>query len=667
MAREQSITYDFFGQGINGPWVPPNDERGHILKMVNCRVDERMNGIYKREGATDLLNATATGAPLAFGFFTEDVSGSIPYVFNLLYQVGSSAYVYDINTTTQSNLPVDTDNTGTLTLNTSRPGSVLSGIGDRAYLVSGTPAVYIPGDNTLYQLGVPTPALPVSNATTRVVSDASATNITYAYTLEHKVTGYESDYAVAPFSVTITANNETRADFTVATGHWTNIYRTLDGGSTLYYVGRVDGDVSPSATSHSVAYIAEAVLKDQPIGDIVGRRATPPSNASVAAFHNNRLFIADNQTLYVSESFNSDDRNLAYFNVTNLKLLDDYITALYSWKNELLVFTLRSTFVIRGNSVSEYRLSKLVNVGCISNQSIASNGQDLVYVSEEGVHVFTRNNQLISRPVDHILQPLLYTGNSNQIIASADWNPHTRQFIFTLTNDQPQPVVWEDAVTAADVLWVDAVTTATTYWQDAGLFSGNSLSAVVAWNPYLQGLVWSEYQFNQITGSGGLPFFIVHPHASNDYKALQQRHDFLIYYLNGADTTMVLQTFIQDQGTDGNNAFDAELIIGPIVPGLQQDTPKFVRAIGFGSIDQVPQGGSTSIHYLIDQFNVLETNYASNLKTLAPRVGLRQILTENTLRWLHLRILNTGDTEARRLLLRDFSLFFRELKYRAYL
>lgn len=677
--REQQSKYNFLGQGIQGTFVPPDDANGRIVRLINARVNGRLDYIHKREGSETLPNSAASGRGFAIGHITQpSPSSSIPYFYDLLYKCAGTAYFYDVNAETQTTLVPDSTLIGAFSLLTERPGSVLTGLGTRTYLISGTPSVYLPSvAGTIFKLGTPAPAAGAKPGTTFAVSTASTTlGYDYVVTYEHKQTGYESDYSNSLTArATIASNQLERVSFAAGgTNYITRIYRTTDGGSAYYLDYEVDGATGTILNS-DYAYKTDNELSAASPGDARGTRAMPPATAHIAVFHNNRLFIADNNTLYISNGYNGSDANLAYFDVENLQLVDQPITAMHSFDNQLFIWTATKLYSLQGQSPSEYRLNQLSSIGCISPSAVASNSQDMVWVSEEGIHSYRESLSNISRPVDHIVQKLLSAPSASLTLASMVWNPHTQQFIFNIVNDRPAQVVWVDAVDATDVFWEDDVDSSGVIWQDSTIFSGNAQSAVLAWSPSMPDFAWVEYRFNQLVGGAGYyPLLLSHPHASSEAGSYQQRHDYLLFYNATTDESSVIKTFIDGAAGDDNVVFDAVVEIGPIIPGEQTDSPKFIRAISFGSVGRDPTYGQTATLYYWpngdDPYGEgLDGGYLVSLPTgyieIPFQERLQKVLPSNTMKWFYFRLIDQSSLPGKAML-RDFTVWYRERRYRDY-
>lgn len=652
-------TFNYFGRGMEGLWVPPNEVRGNMIRLQNARIDSEANGIFLREGSETLTNSTVSGTCYSFGHVSINTPGvNIPQRFDFLAQIDDGARYYNTQADTFTALTKDASARGTFTFSTDTVGQVLTNFGDRTYLVNGTPAVIINSSpSSIYKLGTEAGSPNWTASGTVAAAGATTTGYYYAVTYEHITTGYHSDYTELSPLVTITAGQINRYQFNLGgTNYITRLWRTTDGGSVLYLEATYTG-LSGTRFNTTATPLTDAQLVLQDIGDPIGSRGAPPATANVACFHTNRLFIASGNEIYISEQYNGNDINLGYFPILNVREVDQVITAMYSYDNQLYIFSLSAMYVLRGSTIDEYRLEKRASIGCISPNAVASNANTMTWISQEGIHTLANANAIISQPVDDLIQPILRESSTIFLNASAWWQPHTRQFVYAIVNLTASLLDWEDQVGVATVVWEDQSLATPVSWQDQDLvLSTNTINtAIVAYHPYSEG-IWCEYQYGQLYGVTAVFQGVSHPHSSSDIGAYQQKHDYIVY---GNTSTLSIMKTYTDSVTDGGTSVAGSVIIGPIIPGTQVLKPKFVRSISFGSSYRKANIGVSYVRNVDDLTGVIPwislttTNLRTNLKL-------------NTLNWLHLLFTCTRTTTGQVLLLRDFTLHYRERAFRAY-
>lgn len=656
-------TYNYFGKGMDGLWVPPNESQGNILRLKNARIDSEADGIYVREGSKTLLNSfVSANKCLAFGHVSINTpTESLPQRFDFLAQLDAGMRYYNTQTDTFSALTADASMRGTLTLNTDTIGQVHTGFGDRTYLINGTPAVILNSSpTTYYKLGTEAGNPNWTASGTVAAAGATTTGYYYAVTYEHLISGYHSDYTDLSPIVQISAGVINRYQFDLGgTNYITRLWRTTDGGSVLYLEATYTG-LSGTRFNTTATPLTDVQLVLQEIGDTIGARAMPPTDAKVSCFHNNRLFVAAGNQIYISDQYNGSDLNLGYFSVNNIKEINQVITAMYSYDNQLYIFSLESMYILRGSNLDEYRLEKKANVGCLMSTAVAANSMTMVWVSQEGIHSLDNNNALISRSVDDLIQPILRTSASRLLNVKAWWQPYTKQFVFAIINLTGAFFDWQDQVPTATVVWQDQTLGTAVSWQDQDItITPNTIngSAIVAWHPYSEG-IWSEYYYGQLAGSTTVFQGASHPHSSSDIGAYQQKHDYLVF--GNLSNAYIVKTFTDDITDDGEDIYGRALI-GPLTPGTQVLRPKFIRSISFGSDYRKD---NLFIYYVR---NVDEVTTATSVPwlSLVP-ASLRTNFRVNTMNWLHLYLVRYRSESGPLLLLRDFTLHYRERAFRAY-
>lgn len=214
----------------------------------------------------------------------------------------------------------------------------------------------------------------------------------WAYAFVNSSTGHVSTASTASASTGVVSRS---AQFTVAgTGSGDtqvdkiNIYRTLDGGSLLYYVAQIS---NPGASAFSYTdTTADSGVNDLISAAINHANDPVPSGANNVVFHMGRLWVSVNQYVYFA---GGGDTIVGVpeeaWPTANVFAFPGKVTAMASTGIGLLVFTVGDLYVIRGYDTFSFFSQKLMaNFGVLDQDCIAQDG-DLLFV-------YTGNRQLFS-------------------------------------------------------------------------------------------------------------------------------------------------------------------------------------------------------------------------------------------------------------------------------
>lgn len=215
-------------------------------------------------------------------------------------------------------------------------------------------------------------------------------------------TGTQSN---ATITVTGTGSTETGVD-TV------QLYRTLDGGATYYFLTSF---ANPGASTWTYTdSTTDPLLNTFIIAPLAHANDPPPAAATNIIYHVGRLWIAVANKVYFAGGPDVTNGNGdTCYPPANVFVFPGQVTAFASTSSGLLVITPTDVFIIRGlDSLSFYTQKFLSNFGALSQDAVTQDG-DMVYI-------LTTQRQLY----------LLTTGGLEEIgFDIADilqtWNPST--------------------------------------------------------------------------------------------------------------------------------------------------------------------------------------------------------------------------------------------------
>jgi hypothetical protein len=211
------------------------------------------------------------------------------------------------------------------------------------------------------------------------------------------------------------------------------VYQTLaQAGNQLYKIDPLTGDILESLGEVSSSPCQYTVIlgwcivvgKDKPPLRWNGQTALEPlpnwppnlidyvaGNPSLAATYANRLILAGDPTfpnaVYISanedpETFTPNNALEESAGAIQVSPGDgQYITALvpmfvpYNNEQILLIFKNRSIYALKGNSASDFTLQQVANhVGAVSPKAVLTVGQEVWFLSEQGISSLGVNTQL---------------------------------------------------------------------------------------------------------------------------------------------------------------------------------------------------------------------------------------------------------------------------------
>jgi hypothetical protein len=660
--------------GLNGSRSDPESTPVEFVLLKNCYVDKRLGAVVKRGGsAIETINGPI-GIPLGIA---EHIVGAndalIPTRRSLLANFGGTQWRQAV-AGIWSTVTLDSG----VTTSTARP-STFTQLGDQLYIAAGTPAYWAGPGTAVKRIGIIPPSAPVT-----ITSYNTGTGITltagtsYVITYYNSTTGLESDWSEPSALVPAITNQSIVIAIPAASStDWDQIriYRYLDGGAVPYLVATVAaGTTSYADTKPDSQLTARAAARYS--------RAIPSAQSYVCANYAQHLWFvdaADPYRLIFSQPYTGSNNDPQYFPDDQDVRTSDPITGLLVTSSRMLVFHPRSISIITGTNKDEFDLKQLVpGIGTVFAQSIATNGTDIVFLSEQGFVsiTFGSGNRIhLSREIDLDLQPLLAGSYNSSIYASSCWNPGILQFVFSISAISTADAQWQEIGTGSTATavagWETTPGGVTDTWEDVSSVTASAQTRVMVWgwSPELsspQANLWMEYEFPVAADENATGAFIscmVHPSPSSDLNDPQQDKTYMGYY--SGTSGAVLATFGKSRNLDTNGAdiaITSELITGRIVPGLQDGGYKMFQELGFTGTYSDPTSDSLGVlTYLLDYEDPHLRSYLSNLKNFTSESSGHDLKKFSTTegRYVHLRLVDTSLTQSK-VLLSDFYVHYRE-------
>lgn len=252
--------------------------------------------------------------------------------------------------------------------------------GNRCYFVNGKDGVFKYDMTDVYSVGITPPTAPTFNSNI----DGSLETGTYKFKVTYVDTdGYESNPSDASADMTASAdpndgikiNIPVSADSKVAKRR---IYRTSVNGAIYYY----DGEVADNTTT-----TYDSTQPDTTLGsEVETDHNIPSATAHAITKRGNRLYIADNDYLYIS--YLSD---VEYF--PSLWAIrtgnSEKITGIIEQMNALPVFTEDSIERLVGTDEDNFEFRNAYSTeGCIAPRSLVNCKNLLVYLGYNGINYF---------------------------------------------------------------------------------------------------------------------------------------------------------------------------------------------------------------------------------------------------------------------------------------
>ena len=648
--------------GLSGNFADAGAQPVGFLKLINCYPDKRIGAILKRHGSSlEALDAAPT-APARILGISEYVVGApdspIPLSTRVIANCGNQWQVR-----TGSNWdPVSVSNS--CSFSTTRLNTMVMH-GDRLWIAGGRPAFWAGPGSSIERVGIPAPTQAPTWITSLVgpLDQEARSGWQWMYTYYNENTGLESDWS--PLSTTFVGERDSHLISVPTDAGLTNvthkrIYRTNDGGATPYLVT-------------SIAVASTSVYDDKEDSELTtaaqyfGRNQLPPDSSFIIATYAQRLWMvdaADPSKLAFSLAYTGQPSDLELFPATNYVRTTQPITALLVVPGRMLIFHPRSISYISGTDEDSFSLQPFrTGVGTLFPQSVATNGQNIVCLAEQGFVDVSSDGMHISREIDHDLQPLLAGSYNSQIYSACAWNPSIRQFVFFVNAVSTQYVQWEDANGAA-VSWVDGSLNTVNWVTEAGAGTPTNRVKIWGWSPELSGggrNMWCEYTFPTITDentSGAYPTTLFHPQPSAELLDPQQDKTFLGFF-NGT-RGHIRSIFRRDKTQDDSSNITSTLLTNRLSFGSDNGGYKRIFGLQFtGSYGDPTSDGLCTLQYLKDFEDPHLRSFSGSLITIPSNSTDVKNVPQGLARYIHLYLVDTSASQSK-VLLSELFIHFRE-------
>lgn len=641
--------------GLQNNTSDADSQPTQFVVLRNALPDRRIGAIVKRRGSQSASVAGGLGVPLGAGNLELASAASlIPHTGTRLFNFAGSAW-YKLSGTTYSSVSKSSNTS----FGSTRP-TMFDQLGPDLFIAGGRPA-YWDGTNNIERVGIPAP-------TGTITTGSSLTGITgtftYMFTFYNSTTGLESDWS--PESAEVTVSNK-QVDLTIpgtlpsGNADKIRIYRTLDGGAQYYLLTTQNtGTTSYADTTTDITLQANSIAA--PSGDY----GVPPTTSYLVQAYNARNWWVDADNPYklvYSEAYSdAAPNNGQYYPTNNFIIFDEIITGLIRIPGRLLVFHPRSISSISGFSAEDFvREPFLDGLGTVFPQSVASNGREVVFLSEEGLVSFSgEGTDTISRPIDIELREVMDNNYNSDLYVSSVWSPHLKQFLFLITGRSTVGAPWSDATTGALAQWEDASTGDMETWEDSTSPGSEETLRIKmwGWSPELN--LFTEYLFpyaEDLNADGAHYTFLFHPAPSSDTLNPQQSTTYMGYYDGTAGD--VLELFHRDKQKDDATNITALAITGRINVGDPNLRKLYQRVMFKGSYADPATNGAT-LKYFKD-FDDPQLGYtATDLKDFSGS-GDEKRLSEPTAKHIHLYVEDATDS-AENIIMQDFGVQWRPRK-----
>ena len=221
-----------------------------------------------------------------------------------------------------------------------------------------------------------------SNSSTSDLKDATV-YISYVYTYYSSSSGIESSPSEASSELAVLVNNTTVSNFVPSTDPTVDTIKVYRLGNTLTDYYHVVSLTNAYATYTDTLTDLE-VLEGDGVLETTGY-IRPPEGLKFLTEYNGALFSCIDSTLYFSNS-----GTVEVWTGFNFIEFPEHITGLGSTQNGLLVFSRNKTYIITGDSISNYSKYLLHgSQGCITHNTINYVDNNLLWLSLDGICVST--------------------------------------------------------------------------------------------------------------------------------------------------------------------------------------------------------------------------------------------------------------------------------------
>ena len=151
----------------------------------------------------------------------------------------------------------------------------------------------------------------------------------------------------------------------------------LSGTPTITFVDGANYPVKYDGTTFKV-------LNEAPT-DLIG--------ASFVALFKSQLFFANDNTLIFSAPFTDDNFTSAAGSGTIS--LEENVTGLIVYREQLIVFTRRKIYRITGNTIADFVLQPItLDIGCVSSGTVQEVGGDVMFMAPDGLRLLSATDRI---------------------------------------------------------------------------------------------------------------------------------------------------------------------------------------------------------------------------------------------------------------------------------
>lgn len=639
------------GENLN---VADSDTQGvEFRRLRNCYPDQRIGALLKRRGSLTETLTTGLGIPLGIGEQIEEDSEELLPIKSVLLANFAGTDFYKRDSGAWSSVGIDANTSFSTTKTNS-----FARYAENLYIAGGRPAKWTGGTADVDRVGIPAHA----TALTLGLSGTGLTGIyAYRFTFYDSVTGLESDYNPV---ATITATDDTiDVSGIPATAPHTGtdtirLYRTQAEGELFFLLTSLALGTTVYADSVSDTTLVLTGIR----GPRIGEFATPPNTSFICGWFQARLWWVDGANPYIvrySKPFVTSLNDLEYYPTENILQTDEPVTGIHVTPNRMLFFHPRSVSFVSGFSNNDFRHAPFFQgVGTLFNDSIASDGTNIVFLAEEGWVELTPNGKRnISKLIEPELKDLLNQNYNASLFSSTAWSPALRQYLFFFSA-RGTGVPWVTEGTGAVANWVDADTGAAVEWEDVGAPASVQTTRVKVWgySPELQ--LWTEYDFGQVTDLNNVSAYIttaITPLPTSDALNPTQDKTFVAFFDGTEGKVMSINR--RDMAQDDAAVVQAEWLTGRITPGDADGSFKRIHSVDFSGDYSDPTETGT-LQYLQGFEDPHIRSFITELRNFTKRGDL-QVPEFGRMKFIHLYGTDSSNVKDK-VLLTDFRVNFRE-------
>lgn len=258
-------------------------------------------------------------------------------------------------------------------------------------------------------------------------------------------------------------HNHANASSTLLLAGGGSLYYSTDDGETLTTIsaGPFGTDEWQFASLNGKAFAIKASTTGLYFTEAVwtASNLTTPGSVQFKAIHSayGRLWAVTNTTLYWSDLLDGTNFSTGASGSLDLQRIHtqfrDVAVAVTSFAGQIVVLCRNSTYVLGlgadknpNNTIAPIYLRDFVpNIGCVARDTVVSTGDDVVFVSDDGVRSLLRSLQESQGPApltdrsaankDYTIANLVRANTSDELVAS--WNPERGwYFVFSPATEE---------------------------------------------------------------------------------------------------------------------------------------------------------------------------------------------------------------------------------------